>query len=504
MNTHLDSSTICALSTPAGSGALAIVRVSGPEAITLCDRLFIPRSGAPLAERRSHTATFGRLVRDGELLDEAVATVFRAPHSFTGEDTVELSCHGSTFIQQRLLEWLIDCGARAAAPGEFTRRAFLNGRMDLSQAEAVADLIASTSAGMHRVAMNQMRGGFSDELATLRTQLLEFASLVELELDFGDHEELEFADRTRLGELADLIARRIDTLAASFAAGNALKHGLPVAIIGRPNVGKSTLVKRVLGRREAKSTLLNGLLNEERAIVSDIPGTTRDTIEETLTLDGRLFRFIDTAGLRDRTTDRIEEIGIRRSFEKADQAAIILYLLDLTDSTADDWLEASRWLRRYEKPVLMVGTKNDLARRSPIHTTDNVQAIHISCREPADIERVKLRIVELADTLTVGTHDVIVTNVRHYEALCRAGEAIRRVLAGLRAICSRRICATASTHSARSPVARSSPTKCSPTSSPSSASGNRGGEKRKVPPAGETGKPISACRQDFALRMVSC
>ena len=417
MNTHLDSPTICALSTPAGSGALAIVRVSGPEAITLCDRFFQPRSGVPLAERRSHTATFGRLVRDGELLDEAVATVFRAPHSFTGEDTVELSCHGSTFIQQRLLEWLIDGGARAAAPGEFTRRAFLNGRMDLSQAEAVADLIASTSAGMHRVAMNQMRGGFSDELATLRAQLLEFASLVELELDFGDHEELEFADRTRLGELADRIARRIDTLAASFAAGNALRHGLPVAIIGRPNVGKSTL--------------LNGLLNEERAIVSDIPGTTRDTIEETLTLDGRLFRFIDTAGLRDRTTDRIEEIGIRRSFEKADQAAIILYLLDLTDSTADDWLEASRWLRRYEKPVLMVGTKNDLARRSPIHTTDNVQAIHISCREPADIERVKQRIVELADTLTVGTHDVIVTNVRHYEALCRAGEAIRRVLAGL-------------------------------------------------------------------------
>ena len=233
-----DSPTICALSTPAGSGALAIVRVSGPEAITLCDRFFQPRSGVPLAERRSHTATFGRLVRDGELLDEAVATVFRAPHSFTGEDTVELSCHGSTFIQQRLLEWLIDGGARAAAPGEFTRRAFLNGRMDLSQAEAVADLIASTSAGMHRVAMNQMRGGFSDELATLRTQLLEFASLVELELDFGDHEELEFADRTRLGELADRIARRIDTLAASFAAGNALRHGLPVAIIGRPNVGK--------------------------------------------------------------------------------------------------------------------------------------------------------------------------------------------------------------------------------------------------------------------------
>ena len=413
----IPSPTICALSTPAGSGALAIIRVSGPEAIALCDRLFVPRSGAALAGRRSHTAIFGTLIRDGEQLDEVVATVFRAPHSFTGEDTVELSCHGSTFIQQRLLQWLIDAGARAARPGEFTQRAFLNGRMDLSQAEAVADLIASTSAGMHRVAMNQMRGGFSDELAALRARLLEFASLVELELDFGDHEELEFADRTRLRELAERIARRIDMLAASFAAGNAIKNGLPVAIIGRPNVGKSTL--------------LNGLLNEERAIVSDIPGTTRDTIEETLTLDGQLFRFIDTAGLRDRTTDRIEEIGIRRSFEKADQAAIILYLLDLTDTSVDDWLEASHWLKRFEKPVLMIGTKNDLARRSPIHTTDNVLAMHISCHEPADIDRVKRKIVELAGALTVGTHDVIVTNVRHYEALCRAGEAIRRVLAGL-------------------------------------------------------------------------
>lgn len=413
----IPSPTICALSTPAGSGALAIIRVSGPEAIALCDRLFVPRSGAPLAGRRSHTAIFGTIIRDGELLDEAVATIFRAPHSFTGEDTVELSCHGSTFIQQRLLQWLIEAGARAARPGEFTQRAFLNGRMDLSQAEAVADLIASTSAGMHRVAMNQMRGGFSDELATLRAKLLEFASLVELELDFGDHEELEFADRTRLRELAERIARRIDMLTASFAAGNAIKNGLPVAIIGRPNVGKSTL--------------LNGLLNEERAIVSDIPGTTRDTIEETLTLDGQLFRFIDTAGLRDRTTDRIEEIGIRRSFEKADQAAIILYLLDLTDTNVDDWLEASHWLKRFEKPVLMIGTKNDLARRSPIHTTDNVQAMHISCHDPADIDRVKRKIVELAGALTVGTHDVIVTNARHYEALCRAGEAIRRVLAGL-------------------------------------------------------------------------
>ena len=363
MNTHLDSSTICALSTPAGSGALAIVRVSGPEAITLCDRFFQPRSGVSLTERRSHTATFGRLVRDGELLDEAVATVFRAPHSFTGEDTVELSCHGSTFIQQRLLEWLIDGGARAAAPGEFTRRAFLNGRMDLSQAEAVADLIASTSAGMHRVAMNQMRGGFSDELATLRTQLLEFASLVELELDFGDHEELEFADRTRLRELAERIARRIDTLAASFAAGNALKHGLPVAIIGRPNVGKSTLVNRVLGRREA--------------VVQDTPGVTRDRVSYPAEWAGRRFTIVDTGGWE------VDVAGLDAAVATQAEVAVemadaVLLVVDAQVGITETDARVVRMLRRSGKPVVLAANKVD----SPAQEGDAAALWNLGLGEP--------------------------------------------------------------------------------------------------------------------------
>ncbi|MDR1153203.1 MAG: tRNA uridine-5-carboxymethylaminomethyl(34) synthesis GTPase MnmE, partial [Bacteroidales bacterium] len=342
---------------------------------------------------------------------------FRAPHSFTGEDTIEISCHGSLYIQQQLMQLLVGNGARQARPGEFTQRAFMNGKMDLSQAEAVADLIASTSAGMHRLAMNQMRGGFSDELKQLRTQLLDFTSLIELELDFGDHEDLEFADRTQLRELVDQIRCKIRDLADSFAAGNAIKNGIPVAIIGKPNVGKSTL--------------LNALLNEERAIVSEIPGTTRDTIEETLYIEGQQFRFIDTAGLRDNTSDRIEALGIRRSFEKAEKASIILYLFDLTQEEAEELVSISRWLQKFNKPILMIGTKNDIVRRNPIHTSGNVRAIHISCREPADIERVKSHIIRLAGISSGSGNEVVVTNVRHYEALLRAGESIERVVEGL-------------------------------------------------------------------------
>jgi tRNA modification GTPase len=360
---------------------------------------------------------YGYIIREEERLDDVLVTVFRAPHSFTGEDTVEISCHGSLYIQQQLMQWLIESGARQALPGEFTQRAFLNGKMDLSQAEAVADLIASTSSGMHRLAMNQMRGGFSGELKQLRAQLLDFVSLVELELDFGDHEELEFADRTELRALAVQIRNKIGDLTDSFAMGNAIKTGIPVAIIGKPNVGKSTL--------------LNALLNEERSIVTDIPGTTRDTIEETLYIKGQLFRFIDTAGLRDRTTDPIEALGIQRSFEKAEKASLILYLFDLTQEAQDELVPISRWLQKFNKPILMIGTKNDIVRRSPIHTSGNVQAIHISCKIPADIERVKNYIVRLSNVQNVSDNDVIVTNIRHYEALCHADESIHRVLEGL-------------------------------------------------------------------------
>ena len=414
----MNDRTICAVSTPPGIGGIAVIRVSGPDAIPICDRLFRPvKSDKTLAGQPAHTVVYGCICCDEEVLDDVLATVFRAPHSFTGEDTVEISCHGSIFIQQQIMQWLIESGAYQALPGEFTQRAFLNGKMDLSQAEAVADLIASTSAGMHRLAMNQMRGGFSGELKQLRSQLLDFVSLIELELDFGDHEELEFADRSELRLLAEQIRNKIEDLSDSFAAGNAIKNGIPVAIIGKPNVGKSTL--------------LNALLNEERSIVTDIPGTTRDAIEETLYIKGRLFRMIDTAGLRDHTNDVIEALGIQRSFEKAEKASVILYLFDLTQEQQDDMVPTSQWLKKFNKPILMIGTKNDIARRSPIHTSGNVKAIHISCKEPADIERVKNYIVRLSNIYNVSDNDVIVTNIRHYEALCRAGESIKRALEGL-------------------------------------------------------------------------
>ncbi len=416
----INDNTICAISTPPGVGGIAVIRISGPDAFCICDKLFITAKPVPamkLADRPANTVIYGSIRRDGEVLDDVLVSVFHAPHSFTGEDTVEISCHGSLYIQQQLMQWLIESGACQARPGEFTQRAFMNGKMDLSQAEAVADLISSTSSGMHRLAMNQMRGGFSDELKQLRVQLLDFVSLVELELDFSDHEELEFADRGELRMLAGKIRDKIKDLSDSFAAGNAIKNGIPVAIIGKPNVGKSTL--------------LNALLNEERAIVSDIPGTTRDTIEETLYIAGQLFRFIDTAGLRDTTSDHIEALGIQRSFEKAEKASVILYLFDLTQEGPEELVPTSQWLQKFNKPILMIGTKNDIVRRSPIHTSGNVQAIYISCKAPADIERVKNYIVQIANVHKVTDNEVIVTNVRHYEALCRAGESIERVMEGL-------------------------------------------------------------------------
>jgi tRNA modification GTPase len=316
-----------------------------------------------------------------------------------------------------MLQLLIENGARLAQPGEFTQRAFLNGKMDLSQAEAVADLIASTSSGMHKLAMNQMRGGFSDELSRLRTQLLDFTSLIELELDFAE-EEVEFADRAQLLVLAESIHRKISSLTDSFIVGNAVKNGIPVAIIGKPNVGKSTL--------------LNALLNEERAIVSDIPGTTRDTIEETVYIGGQLFRFIDTAGIHQHTNDSIEALGIKRTFEKAEKATIILYLFDLTaDNDVDDLLATTLWLQNFRKPILMIGTKNDLTHNSPIHTSGDIQTIHISCKASADVERVKNHILSFTHLQSFDPNDVIVTNVRHYEALSKALSAITRVIEGL-------------------------------------------------------------------------
>lgn len=413
---NMDKAIICAVSTPPGCGGIAVIRLSGEGCIRLAEMVFFSPSGKKLSGFPPKTIHFGEIRSGNTTIDEVLVSIFHAPHSYTGEDTIEITCHGSTYIQQQILQLLIEKGARSALPGEFTQRAFLNGKMDLSQAEAVADLIASTSAGMHKLAINQMRGGFSAELTQLRAQLLDFTSLIELELDFSE-EDVEFADRSQLRDLAGKINKKITDLADSFSAGNAIKNGIPVAIIGKPNVGKSTL--------------LNGLLNEERAIVSDIPGTTRDTIEETINLNGQLFRFIDTAGLRQNANDQIEAIGIQRSFDKAEKAAIVLYLFDLTNEDLADVVSTSQWLHKLQKPVLMVGTKNDIARKSPMHTSGNVMSIYISCKEPADIERLKNKITSIIDLQSISNHDVIVTNIRHYEALCNAQTSIARVIEGL-------------------------------------------------------------------------
>ena len=316
MNSHYENDTICAIATPPGQGAIAIIRISGPEAIALCESVFIPKKkDLKITEAETHTLHFGIIHNENEMLDEVLVSIFRQPHSYTGENAIEISCHGSSYIQQKIIELLIIKGARLAKPGEFTLRAFKNGKFDLSQAEAVADLIAASSKASHDLALQQMRGGFSKKISELRGKLLDFVSLIELELDFSQ-EDVEFADRSALLTLLNELKQELTDLSNSFALGNVLKTGIPVAIIGRPNVGKSTL--------------LNALLNEERAIVSHIPGTTRDTIEDTIVHNNYAFRFIDTAGLR-HSTDEIESLGIERTYEKISQAAIVLYVFDAQD-----------------------------------------------------------------------------------------------------------------------------------------------------------------------------
>lgn len=412
--------TICAIATAAG-GAIGIVRVSGPEAISIVGRVFRPaREGAALSDRPAYSIAFGTLLdAHGQALDQVLAAVFRAPHSYTGEDSVELSCHGSKYILQTALQTLVDAGCRLAQPGEFTRRAFANGKMDLSQAEAVADLIASSSAASHRLAMDQMRGGFSRELAKLRDQLLEFTALIELELDFSDHEDLEFADRSKLQDLAAKIDDKIDGLARSFKVGNVLKNGIPVAIIGPTNVGKSTL--------------LNALLNEERSIVSDIGGTTRDTVEDVLTIDGVEFRFIDTAGIR-RTTDVVENMGIDRTFHKIDQASVVLWLADATQAAEQVAALAPQVLPRCEgKDLVLVLNKSDLEPSPTLPAgllPDGTHVVHISAKQGTGLDALRKLLPELAG-IPESQSGVIVTNVRHYEALTHALDAIRRVRKGL-------------------------------------------------------------------------
>jgi len=418
----MNQDTICAISTAPGSGGIAVIRISGPDAITICNKLFIPRvAGKDLLSQKAYTLCYGSIKKGEEWLDDVLVALFRAPHSFTGEDTVEITCHGSTYIQQQILQLLIEKGCRSALPGEYTQRAFMNGKLDLSQAEAVADLIASTSAGQHKLALSQMRGGFSNELKELRKQLLHITSLMELELDFSDHEELEFADRSELTHLASHIETVISRLAHSFSVGNAIKNGIPVAIIGETNAGKSTL--------------LNVLLNEEKAIVSDIHGTTRDVIEDTVNMQGITFRFIDTAGIRE-THDTIESIGIERTFQKMTQANIILWMIDSTDAIQQiEQLSEKVLPLCNDKQLILVFNKADLLTDSikniPTNLPDNVQSIFISAKNKENIQKLQELLIEAAHLPSLSQNDIIVTNVRHYEALIRALEAIHRVQEGL-------------------------------------------------------------------------
>ena len=417
----MNQDTICAIATAQG-GAIGCIRVSGPEAIEITSCIFTPAAtNRELGDSKPYTLTFGRIYDGSEVIDEVLVSLFRAPHSYTGENSTEITCHGSAYILQKVLQLLIKNGCRMAAPGEYTQRAFLNGKMDLSQAEAVADLIASSSAATHRLAMSQMRGGFSKELATLRDQLLHFTSLIELELDFSDHEELEFAARSELCQLANNIEKVIARLVNSFNVGNAIKNGVPVAIIGETNAGKSTL--------------LNVLLNEDKAIVSDIHGTTRDIIEDTVNIGGITFRFIDTAGIRE-TSDTIESLGIERTFQKLDQAEIVLWMIDATNAQAQITQLAGQLLPRCErKQLILVYNKADLVdniqNSIPDNFPDNVQSITLSAKKREHIEELQRMLITSAHLPTITQNDVIVTNVRHYEALNNALEAIHRVQEGL-------------------------------------------------------------------------
>ncbi|MDR3653100.1 MAG: tRNA uridine-5-carboxymethylaminomethyl(34) synthesis GTPase MnmE [Paludibacter sp.] len=417
-------STITAISTAPGVGGIAVIRVSGMDAVMHCNAIFVPkRKSFFLLEQKANLACFGSIVnKQRELIDEVLVTVFRSPHSFTGEDVVEISCHGSLYVQQQILQLLIEQGCVLAQPGEFTQRAFLNSKMDLSQAEAVADLIASTSAASHRMALNQMRGGFSNELLKLRTQLLDFVSLVELELDFNE-EDVEFADRGKLKSLAITIGRLIKKLADSFRVGNALKNGIPVALVGETNVGKSTL--------------LNVLLNEDRAIVSEIHGTTRDVIEDTVNINGIIFRFIDTAGIRD-TKDKIENMGIERTYQKIEQADIVLWILDCTQlSEHMEWLTNKIAERAIGKEIILVFNKIDKLAEEEREVLDQLfeqfkgKRIYISAREHVNTEGLKKALIDAAQLPEISSKDIVVSNIRHYEALQNALKSINRVIDGL-------------------------------------------------------------------------
>lgn len=413
---------ICAISSAPGMGAIALIRLSGADSIQLTDKVFKTPSGKKLSQASANTIHFGRIANNSELIDEVLISVFHAPHSFTGEESVEISCHGSVYIQQKIVELLLTKGARLALAGEFTRRAFRNGKFDLSQAEAVADLIASTSKASHRVAMNQMRGGFAEKLKELRDKLLQFASLIELELDFSE-EDVEFANREHLYSLTEEIETKISSLANSFQLGNAIKNGIPIAIVGETNAGKSTL--------------LNLLLNEDKAIVSDIHGTTRDVVEDTVNIDGIEFRFIDTAGIR-KTSDTIEAMGIERTFQKIEQASVVLWVIDLTTSIDDLNTLAETILPKLEdKETIIVFNKSDLVADEEKQVKGNLfpnisaERVFISAKQKENTGKLHELLIKAAHIPQISESDVVVTNLRHYEALNNAKEAIIRVKDGL-------------------------------------------------------------------------
>jgi tRNA modification GTPase len=417
--------TIVALATPSGAGAIAVIRISGKAAISVASQIFQSVSKKDITKQKTHTIHLGHIVDGTKVYDQVLLSLFKNPHSYTGEDVVELSCHGSTFIQQQIIQLLLRKGCTMAKPGEFTLRAFLNGKLDLSQAEAVADLISSDNEASHQIAMQQMRGGFSNEIALLRAELLNFASLIELELDFAE-EDVEFADRTQFTDLLTRIDFVLKRLIDSFAVGNVIKNGIPVAIVGEPNVGKSTL--------------LNALLKEERAIVSEIAGTTRDTIEDELVIEGIGFRFIDTAGIRE-TKDVVESIGILKTFEKIEQAQVVLYLFDsfkFQVSTSKYLSEIEKVKNKYPlKPLLVVINKIDLLSKEELLSiyqqleTLNLKPETISAKQNIGIDELKQKLLSFVNTGALRNNETIVTNSRHYDSLLKALEAIQKVKWGL-------------------------------------------------------------------------
>ncbi len=419
----ISQETIVALASPSGAGAIAVIRISGKDAITIAESVFQSVSEKKISNQKTHTIHLGHIVDEGKTFDQVLLSIFKNPNSYTGEDVVEISCHGSTYIQQQIIQLLLRKGCRMAQAGEFTLRAFLNGKLDLSQAEAVADLISSDNEASHQIAMQQMRGGFSSEIAKLREELLNFASLIELELDFAE-EDVEFADRTQFKELLTRIEFVLKRLIDSFAVGNVIKNGIPVAIVGEPNVGKSTL--------------LNALLNEERAIVSDIAGTTRDTIEDELVINGIGFRFIDTAGIRE-TKDVVESIGIKKTFEKIEQAQVVLMLVESRKSKVESLIfEVEKIKNKYpQKPLVVVINKADLLSENELNSmkvqlsTFDFRLLTISAKNNIGIDELKNQLLSFVNTGALRNNETIVTNTRHYDSLLKALEEIQKVRFGL-------------------------------------------------------------------------